>query len=66
MLEIIVLEKQLLKFHSSRLFLQKCDGQVTLGDVHGLIDYLKLNIVKDFKHYLASNADIVNKGHFEN
>ena len=65
-LKIIVLEKQLLKFQSISLLLQKHDGQVTLADVRVLFDCLISDFGKDFKHYLASNADIVNNEHFEN
>ena len=65
-LKIIVLEKQLLKFQSISLLLQKHDGQVTLADVRGLFDCLISDFGEDFKHYLASNADIVNNEHFEN
>ena len=64
-LKISALSKDLKKFHSISLLLQKCDGVVNLADVHSLFDKLITDFGDDFKLYLSPDAEIVKNKFFE-
>ena len=64
-LKISALSKDLKKFHSISLLLQKRDGVVNLADMHSLFDKLITDFGDDFKLYLSPDAKIVNNKFFE-
>ena len=65
-LEMKVLHKDLEKFQSISLLLQKDDGLISLLDVRVMFDSLIRDYGDDFRKYLAPEAVIVNNPEFEN
>ena len=63
---IRLLAKELTKFHSISLLLQKKDGTISLADVRDLFDGLIQDFGHEFRHYLAPDSEIVNNPDFEN
>jgi len=64
-IEIRNLEKDLRKFHSVSLILQKKDGEINLHDVRCMFDQLIRDFSDDFAYYLSENSTIVNNPEFE-